>query len=100
MLHPRTGIGSDDAPMSLPAEAIDFPTLALGRATAAGLSNGDARLALDHRRRRAVVDHAFRGHWRPDPLRDYCHDLERARPSDERIDAIADLHLRRCFGRA
>src|SRR5438477_12094979 len=100
MLHLTTGIESDDASTSLPTEPIDFPALALGRAAAAVLSNGDARLALDHRRGRAVVDHAFRGHRSPDPLRNHGHDLERARPSDERVDAIADLHLRRRFGRS
>jgi len=99
MLHLTTGIESDDASTSLAAEAIDFPALALGRAAAAGLSYGDARLSLDHRRGRAVVDHAFRCHRRPDPLRNDGHDLERARPSNERVDAIAYLHLRRRFGR-
>jgi len=99
MLDLTTGIESDDASTSFPAEAIDFSALALGRAATAGLSNGYAWLSLDHRRGWAVIDHALRRHRRPDPLLDDGRHLEDARTSDERVDAVAHLHLRRGFGR-
>jgi hypothetical protein len=80
-------------------EAIELAALALCRAAAARFSDGYAWLSLDHRRRRAAVDQALRRRWRPNSLFDDRHYLENARTSDERVDAVADLHLRRRFGR-
>src|SRR5207302_5849871 len=58
-----------------------------------------ARLSLDHGRGWAVIDHAPRRHRRPDPLLNDRRHLEDARPPDERVDTVADLHLRRRLGR-
>jgi len=46
-----------------------------------------------------VVDQALRCHRCPDALLDDSRYLENARAADECVDTIADLHLRRCFGR-
>jgi hypothetical protein len=84
---------------SLSAEAIELAALTLCRAAAAGLSNGYAWLSLDHRHGRAVVDQALRRRGRSHPLLDDGHYLEDAGAADERVDAVADLHLRRRLGR-
>jgi hypothetical protein len=84
---------------SLSAEAIQLAALALRRPAATGLSHGDARLSLDDRNRRAVVDHALRGDGCPDSFLDDGDDLENARPPDERVDAVADLYLCGRLGR-
>jgi hypothetical protein len=84
---------------SLSAEAIQLAALALRRPAAPGLSHGDARPSLDDRHRRAVVDHALCRDGCPDSLLDDGHDLKNARTPDERVDAVADLHLRRRLGR-
>jgi len=46
-----------------------------------------------------VVDQALRRRGRADPLLDDGHYLEDAGTPDERVDAVADLHLRRRLGR-
>jgi hypothetical protein len=84
---------------SLSAEAIQLAALALRRPAAPGLSHGDTRLSLDDRNGRTVVDHALRRDGCPDSLLDDGHDLKNARTPDERVDAVADLHLRRRLGR-
>ena len=45
-----------------------------------------------------MIDHALRRDRRPDPLLDDRRHLEDARPPDERVDTVADLHLRRRLG--
>ena len=81
------------------SEAIELAALALCRAAAARFSYGYPWLSFNHRRGWAVVDQALRRGWRPNSLLDDGHHLEDARTSDERVDAVADLHLRRRFGR-
>lgn len=73
--------------------------LALCRPACARLPHEYAGLSLDHRGRRAVVDQALRRHRCPDAFLDDGRHLEDARAADECVDTIADLHLRRCFGR-
>ena len=46
-----------------------------------------------------MIDQALRRHRRPDPLLDDGRHLEDARTPDERVDTVADLYLRRRFGR-
>jgi hypothetical protein len=82
------------------AEAIELAALPLRRAAATGLSYGDARLTLDHRRGWAVVDQAFRRDRRTDPLLDDGRDLENAGAANKSVDAVADLHQSRRLGRA
>ena len=73
--------------------------LALGRAAGTAPSHEHTWLSLDHRERRAVVDLARRRHWCPDPLIDDDHHCEDALALHERMDAVADFHLRRRLGR-
>jgi hypothetical protein len=46
-----------------------------------------------------VIDEARRSDWRPDSLFDDGRYLEDALALDERLDAVADLHLRRRLDR-
>ena len=85
--------------MSFAPEAIELAAFTFGRAAASGLSHGYAWLSLDHGHRRAVVDHALRRDGRTDSLLDDGHHFQNAGTSDERVDAVADLHLRRGLGR-
>jgi hypothetical protein len=85
--------------MSWPSEAIELAAFTFGRAAAPRLSYGYTRLSLDHRHGRAVIDHALRRDGRPDSLLDDGHHFQNAGTPDERVYAVADLHLRRRFGR-
>jgi hypothetical protein len=85
--------------MSCAPEAIDLAALSLCRASATRLSYGYTRLSLDHRHGRAVVDQAFRRRRRTNSFLDDGHHFQNAGTPDERVDAVADLHLRRRFGR-
>lgn len=85
--------------MSFAPKAIELAAFTFGRAAAAGFSHGYAWLSLDHGHRRAVVDQALRGDGRPDSLLNDGHHFQNAGPSDERVDAVAHLHLRRRLGR-
>ena len=85
--------------MLWPLQAIERAAFAFRRAPAAGLPHEHAWLPLHHRRRRTVIDQALRGRWRPDALLDDCRHLENARAPNVGVDAVADLHVGRCFRR-
>jgi len=85
--------------MLRPFEAIECAALALRRTSGAWLSHEHAWESLDHRNRRTVVDQALRRGWRTDPLLDDRGNLENSRAPDVCVDAVADLHVRRRFGR-
>jgi len=46
-----------------------------------------------------VIDQALRCRGCPNPLLNDSGHLEDAWAADERVDPVADLHLRRCLGR-
>src|SRR5687768_13283362 len=68
-------------------EAIELAALALRRTARAGFPDRHTWEPLDDRNRRA------------DAFVDEGYDLEDALAFDERFDAVADLHRRRCLGR-